>query len=176
MFYIVVDCNEANAFDSCYLDPEFRYTDFEVVPDRLEIRQSNVSVSAGKDMLLTATIISTDGNDKQITWTSSDETIATVNRFGIVTAKKTGTVTITAELADGTKAECTLTVTAEVQEKTEGGGMESWKIALIAVSCAVAVAVCVGIALTVVLKKRKNRNSQDGGNADNENNGDDQDE
>ncbi len=176
MFYIVVDCNEANAFDSCYLDPEFRYTDFEVVPDRLEIKQSNVSVSAGKDMLLTATIISTDGNDKQIKWTSSDETVATVNRFGIVSAKKTGTVTITAELADGTKAECTLTVTAEVQEKTEGGGMESWKIAMIAVSCAVAVAVCVGIALTVVLKKRKNRNSQDGGNADNENNGDDQDE
>jgi alpha-L-fucosidase 2 len=45
------------------------------------------------------------------TWRVSDATIASVDRFGFVTATRPGTVTVTAEI-DGAKAEKTYTVTA----------------------------------------------------------------
>lgn len=171
MFYIIIDCNEANAFDSCYLNPEFRYTDYEVVPDRLEMSLASVSVSAGKEVLLTATIFSTDGTDKAITWSSSDETIATVNRFGVVTALKTGTVTITAELEDGTKSECVLTVTAGDEAQQDSGCNGS--VALGTGSAAMIAATALG---AIVLKKKKNRRPKNGNDGLNENNGEDQNE
>ena len=48
--------------------------------------------------------------DKAITWTSSDESIAAVSRTGKVTGKAPGTATITANTAGGVHAECTIKV------------------------------------------------------------------
>ena len=71
------------------------------------------------------------GTDTGVTWTSSDETVATVDATGTVTATdKAGTVTITAtSVADPTrKGACTVTVSAD-QVGIEFGGYgpeENW--------------------------------------------------
>lgn len=62
------------------------------------------------DVTLKATLQPADSKDL-IRWTSSDDSVATVNANGKVTALKVGTAVITAE-ANGHKATCTVTVEA----------------------------------------------------------------
>ena len=55
-----------------------------------------------------------DAAPTTITWSSSDETVATVDEFGVVTAEAPGTATITASINDGAAtAECVVTVAGE---------------------------------------------------------------
>ena len=60
----------------------------------------------------TATILPENSTNREITWTSSDETIATVSSEGVVTALKAGSATITAQ-CDTRKAECGLNVVSK---------------------------------------------------------------
>lgn len=65
----------------------------------LTIEQANVSIAVGETAQLNATV---QGASQTITWTSSDESIATVDANGVVTGIKKGTATITAS-ANGIK-------------------------------------------------------------------------
>lgn len=75
--------------------------------------KTTASVEEGANVQLTATVKpDSTTEDKTVTWTSSDETVATVDNTGKVTGVKAGEATIKA--AAGTKfAECKVTVTAK---------------------------------------------------------------
>lgn len=78
----------------------------------------STGTNSNKTVQLTATVTGTGDVSQDVTWTSSDDTIATVDQNGLVTAvnnvKNNTTVTITAESSqDSTKiATCTITVKA----------------------------------------------------------------
>jgi len=73
--------------------------------------QTNIILSIGETATLTATVAPNDASNKAVSWASSNTTVATVDN-GIVTAKETGTATITVTTAEGGyTAECTVTVT-----------------------------------------------------------------
>ena len=66
---------------------------------------------------LTATVYPDTAINKELTWTSSDPNIATVDSNGVVLAKKAGTTTITVTTADGNKKAST-SVRVESNELT----------------------------------------------------------
>lgn len=82
--------------------------------------KTEATVEEGADVQLTATVNPSDTTeDKTVAWTSSDETVATVDNTGKVTGVKAGTAEITAT-AGAKSAKCAVTVTAKKTEP-EGG-------------------------------------------------------
>jgi len=77
----------------------------------LSLSSSLLSINKGETSKLKATIIPSDATNDSINWSSSDETIASVDSTGLVTGVKMGTSIITATTADGGKtATCEVTV------------------------------------------------------------------
>lgn len=79
----------------------------------LTLDQSDASLYiGGSPLTLIATVLPAETTNKGLTWTSSDEKVATVSASGTVTAVAVGRVVITAMTTDGTalKAKCTVSV------------------------------------------------------------------
>lgn len=76
------------------------------------------SMNVNDEQTLKLTVNPAKAYDKTVTWTSSDEAIATVNDEGLVTAISAGTVTITATANDGSAVSGSfeITVTDEVAD------------------------------------------------------------
>ena len=76
------------------------------------IDKTEISIVEGESQKLSATVAPDNATDKKVTWTSSDNNVATVDGSGNVTAVKAGSATITAKAGDKT-ATCSVTVTAK---------------------------------------------------------------
>ena len=73
--------------------------------------QGSASVYVGGSTKLTATVTPTNATNQKVTWSSNNESVATVGTDGTVTAVSAGTATITVTTEDGQKtAACTVTV------------------------------------------------------------------
>ena len=71
----------------------------------------NYAVLNGGTSALTATIAPADATNQNLTWTSSDPSVAIVSPTGVVTGKKVGTTTVTVRTVDGGfTATCTVAV------------------------------------------------------------------
>ncbi len=77
----------------------------------MTLDQTSASIKVGENVTFKATVTPDNATDKTVTWRSSDESIATVDANGKVTALKAGEVTITATCGDQS-ASATVTVTA----------------------------------------------------------------
>ncbi|WP_310603376.1 Ig-like domain-containing protein [Anaerosporobacter sp.] len=74
----------------------------------IKLNKKTLSLKVGAYQQLVATL-SANATDK-ITWSSSNKKVATVDKNGVVTAVKKGSVTITVTTANGKKATCKVTV------------------------------------------------------------------
>ena len=86
----------------------------------VSLNKSSYTMTEGDQFTLTATVNPSNATNKNVTWSSSNSTVATVNN-GVVTALKAGSATITVTTVDGgKKATCQVTI----QEKSTGGSNE----------------------------------------------------
>lgn len=104
----------------------------------ISISPSTSQLNTGKSMQLKATVLPVEANDQSVTWTSDNESIATVTSDGVVKGITAGTATITVETNSGnhtataiitvvnpappTKPEAKKTVTLSVEKQTIGEG------------------------------------------------------
>ena len=84
------------------------------------LSETTLTLDVGKSKTLTPTITPENATNPNVTWSSDNQNVATVEN-GIVTAIKAGTATITATAADGSgeKATCAVTVKAPPEPEPE---------------------------------------------------------
>ena len=87
----------------------------------VSLDRTSAEIIKGDSMTLTATVVPSNAMNKNVIWTSSDPSVATVSQSGVVTALEFGTTTISVNSFDGNKsATCVVTVV----KRSVSGGME----------------------------------------------------
>ena len=79
---------------------------------------TDISIFIGSQITLSPTVLPVNADNRDLTWSSSDESVATVSQEGVVTGLSRGTVSITAMAKDGSgvAGECTIKVKQPVTE------------------------------------------------------------
>lgn len=91
----------------------------EIALDTISLPKTK-EVELGKTITLTPTFSPENTTNKIVTWSSSDESVATVDNTGKVTPKKVGATIITVTSQDGKKkATCTVTVVETLNNNKE---------------------------------------------------------
>ena len=86
----------------------------------ISLDKSSATLTEGETTTLTATVLPENTTDsKSVSWSSSNSEVATVDANGTVTAKRAGTVVITATSTNGKTAGCTVTVSRKEIPITE---------------------------------------------------------
>ena len=110
-----------SAFTACKSDDD---GDDDVPVTGVSLDKTSAELDVGGTLTLTATVAPTNATNQNVSWSSSDENVATVEN-GTVTAKAVGTADIIVTTEDGeTEANCTVTV-KEKASGSEGEGGSS---------------------------------------------------
>ena len=91
-----------------------------VAVESVTLDESSITLTEEETQTLTATVLPADATNKNVTWESSDEDVATVSSTGVVTAVGAGDATITCKsVSDNTKsATCAVHVNASPYTKS----------------------------------------------------------
>lgn len=136
-WYTQKDGGDKVTTDTVFTMDSTIYAHWQNIPvTGLELNKNSLTLQEKGSDTLTATVKPADATNQDVTWESSNTSIATVSADGTVTAISAGTATITATAKDGSgvSASCTLTVThgkmVHIPKKdatcTEYGNEEYW--------------------------------------------------
>ena len=98
-------------------DGSGRYATFQVTvrqqPTGIELKSRSDTVNVGSYMTIQATVLPNNVNDKAVTWTSSNESVAKVNSSGRVTPVAPGSCVITCQSANFPSVSASMTVNVQ---------------------------------------------------------------
>lgn len=109
----------------------FEYFTGEIWVDDMQLIALGYTLELGQSMLLlnvgeSGQLTTNAPADETLTWTSSNESVATVDSTGKVTAVKGGVATITASAGEGNTASCTVSVSDKVTEEAFAAMRGRW--------------------------------------------------
>ena len=115
----VITAKSVDGYKSTSLELTVSKTPSVIHVESISLDQTELDLLTGDNVTLTATVLPTNAKNKSVTWSSSNENIATVNSRGRVSAVGAGTATITATTVDGgLTATCTVNVTQKIVSVT----------------------------------------------------------
>ena len=82
----------------------------EIKASSVKMDQIYVEIAVGESFALNASVLPVNMYNKNITWSSSNRTVAFVSSSGVVTGVKAGKATIKAKTVNGKTAKCVVTV------------------------------------------------------------------
>ena len=102
----------ATALDGSGLTATCEVTVIPTMVERIDLNERAVALDQEETFQLVATVYPLEADNKSVAWTSSDESIATVDENGLVTAIGTGLAVVTVSALDGSgeTAECNVSV------------------------------------------------------------------
>ena len=107
-----------------YTDGSSKLSDGTITSVTLNYTKYSLKVGQSKTLVATVTPAS---SKETVKWYSSNNKVATVSSTGKVTAKKEGTVTITAKTSNGLKATCKVTVKGKTDTAVTNSNSSSGK-------------------------------------------------
>ena len=132
------------------------YAKWEYVPGvvtGVSLDKTSNTIDVGDSFKLVATVTPSDAPNKDVTWKSSDTSVATVDQYGTVHGVAKGDAVITVTTVDGGKeATCHVYVGTTPPQPSEGGGVNIGLIIVIIVIILIAA----GAAYYFFVYKKKN--------------------
>lgn len=95
-----------------------------VAVTNVKIEATKTTIKVGETTILQAVVEPTTATNKKVTWSSSDDKVATIDSNGQVKGIKEGEATITATTEDGNKT-ATLKITIEKKDETAGDNKDN---------------------------------------------------
>lgn len=116
-YSVLIPMNSIKNSDGFALKNDFSYsfkTGENIIPAAsVSLNKITATLTVGASETLKATVSPEDASNKEVTWSSSDTSVATVDAQGKVTAVDAGKAVITVTTEDGNhRAQCTITVVA----------------------------------------------------------------
>lgn len=103
--------------DGFYRTMDFYYTitvkSTSVSVTSVTLNQSSISLKEGNTYQLSASVYPANATNKNVNWSSSNTSVASVNSYGLVSAKSSGTATVTCRAADGSGKYATCRISVE---------------------------------------------------------------
>ena len=86
--------------------------DFSVKVTLIEVTPTEVEAEEGSEVQLSVVVLPEEATNKKVAWSSSNESVATVDNNGLVSIHKEGEATITATTTDGSNLSATCVIKA----------------------------------------------------------------
>ena len=108
---ITVTTQDGGKTATCRVTVSDPVSDQEIKVTGVKLNKNETTILVGGSETLTASVLPDDATNRNVNWTSSDASVATVDDNGKVTGVKVGEATITVTTQDGGKtATCRVTV------------------------------------------------------------------
>ena len=120
-----VDDGKGNVSDYTYRSVYVMISSVPGGDTTLTLSDSSLSIQEGERRKINASILPEDTANKLVTWSSDDESVASVTGNGIVTGKAVGTAEITARMENGIAARCAVSVREADPVRLGAGGVST---------------------------------------------------